>query len=146
MYEKEVKILIYTGLAALGVLGIVKIVKAIGTKRSENVQKKANNVISSNMTISMEQATAIANSLWYAMKDTGTDEDIIRMKLAVLKTPDDWKAVNVAFGLRPYSYYGAPVIGSGENIDLLQWFKKELSSSFYKEVSDKFAQYGLLGI
>ncbi|GET46906.1 hypothetical protein [Capnocytophaga felis] len=79
----------------------------------------------------------IAQDLHDAMKDNGTDFSKIKETLSYLDEPR-FEIVYKRFGMRPYGFYGQPMWGSGTKKNLREWFEKELSSSEYQELKDKF--------
>ncbi len=94
-------------------------------------------------TITVAQATVIANSLETALSDyglntafTGYDWSTIKELLDPL-TQNDFKTVINKFGLRKYG--SIPLLSTGgkttnrmfsEDLNLIEWFRKELYSNF----------------
>lgn len=151
MGDKEKKILFYTALAAAGIIGAVVLVKKIKagveTKSSDRNLRDANDYAPTKMTISEAQAKQIAANLYQAMRDVGTDDNAIRTELARLKTPDDWKAVNVAFGTKDYGTYGAPLYSwlPSSPKTLIGWLREECSGDLLAYIEQQWMANGLTG-
>lgn len=84
-------------------------------------------------TISDTLASTYANQLWNAMKNTGTDTDMISNILNKLQNKDDFKKVYNSFGRRSYYVSGEPTISAYlfgyDDLDLVEWFNKEVGYS-----------------
>ena len=102
---------------------------------------------STERTIDDQSAQSIARALYEAMDGMGTDEDLIYDVLIERNrlTSGDIVAVNKAFGVQKYGTYGSPWWGDGEDLNLVEWFSRELSntSSLYKLLQTKFNQAGI---
>ena len=98
-------------------------------------------------TIDDTTAASIARALFEAMDGVGTDEDLIEEVLILRNrlTSGDIVAVNKAFGIQKYGSVGTPWWGDGEDLNLVQWFMRELSngSSLYHVLQSKFTQAGI---
>ncbi len=80
-------------------------------------------------TITDEGAQNIASSLFSAMADLGTDEDLIYSSLKGLSKADFAKVYN-AFGFKPYlPHLGMEDEYFGTDYDLVSWLTFELSAS-----------------
>lgn len=112
-----------------------------------NMEEERALMKSNERTIDDTTAQSIAQALFIAMDGTGTDEDEIEAVLITRNrlTSADIVAVNKAFGIQQYGTFGKPWWGSGEELNLVGWFKKELSngSSLYKVLQTKFTQAGI---
>ncbi|MCQ2232058.1 MAG: hypothetical protein MJZ30_09455 [Paludibacteraceae bacterium] len=98
-------------------------------------------------TITQAQAKEIANRLYNAMKDSGTDEDEIeRLIIGNKLTTEDLKMVVLAFGTKKYGTFGSPLFDwmDGTSLNLREWLKKECSSSLMEKLNIKFDQAGFL--
>lgn len=144
-------VLVVGGAAAVALIfGAYKI---FGSKDKEkesadNILDKTTDEINTKAkTITETQAHEIANRLYNAMKDVGTDEDEIE-KLIIGKklTSEDLKMVVKAFGTRKYGTYGSPMFDfmGGTSLNLREWLDKECSSSLMKLINIKFEQAGFL--
>lgn len=102
---------------------------------------------STERTIDDQSAQSIARALYEAMAGTGTDETAIYDILIERNrlTSADIVAVNKAFGVQQYGTFGSPWWGDGEDLNLVEWFSRELSntSSLYKILQTKFNQAGI---
>lgn len=82
-------------------------------------------------TISEPQAKAYANQIYSAMKNAGTQENVIKAIMNGING-EDFKMIYNAFGVRSYYNYGAPSITAYifgyDDIDMISWFKKEVDS------------------
>lgn len=84
-------------------------------------------------TISETLASTYANQLWNAMKNAGTDTDMISSVLNKLQNKEDFKKVYNSFGRRSYYVTGEPTISAYlfgyDDLDLVEWFNKEVGYS-----------------
>lgn len=122
-------------------------------KRQKRLQERVNSeeeralMKSQERTIDDTTAASIARALFEAMDGVGTDEDLIEEVLISRNrlTSGDIVAVNKAFGVQKYGTTGSPWWGDGEDLNLVQWFMRELSngSSLYKVLQSKFTQAGI---
>lgn len=133
-------------LCAAAFLGIRKYIK---TKQANAQTEKLNQsiqetkVTTANLTITQAQADMLANKLYGAMADTGTDEKQI---LACLegRTADDVRLIYKTFGVKPYGTTGKPTFSFyAKDLDLTGWLRKELSGSTLKKVQAIFENAGI---
>lgn len=99
-------------------------------------------------TLTEAQAKSIANQLYNAMKDVGTDEDTI-MRIMGNYNGTDLAMINAAFDLREYWTHGAKKwynFGDGDKLPLIDWFRKELSGDDLEEVENRFRVAKITGI
>ena len=99
-------------------------------------------------TLTEAQAKSIANQLYNAMKDAGTDEDTI-MRIMGNYNGTDLAMINTAFDLREYWTHGAKKwynFGDGDKLPLIDWFRKELSGDYLEEVENRFRVAKITGI
>ena len=99
-------------------------------------------------TLTKAQAKSIANQLYNAMKDAGTDEDTI-MRIMGNYNGTDLAMINAAFDLREYWTHGAKKwynFGDGDKLPLIDWFRKELSGDYLEEVENRFRVAKITGI
>lgn len=92
------------------------------------------------MSKSMDAIMSIADGLYAAMDDIGTDEAAIFRFLEGLNT-EDLKAVYKAFGVRAETIFWMFDIKKG---DLFVWFRDELSAGDYARVVEIFSKTGLV--
>ena len=136
---------VVVGIVAFSVIknitqGVDNIFSFKKTKRRD--QFSAQNVNTSNVTITKDQADIYARQLWSAMQDAGTDEEAIETIIDNLQTGDDYKMVFNAFELNTYFLFArgdslSKWLNISEDLDLNQWFKKELSPTSDKKLYDK---------
>lgn len=122
-------------------------------KRNAELKKIANSEMevalqnSTQQTIDEMRAVEIAKALFTAMDGVGTDENAIEDILILRNrfTSGDIILINNAFGLQEYGTTGSPYWGSGTPLNLVGWFKQELSntSDLYKVLQTKFNQAGI---
>lgn len=139
------------GAALLG-FGVWRIVKK--SKESKAAEQQAeilNNTLkeldTQKTTITAAQAAEIANLLWQAMKDSGTDTDLIKSLVIDRNlTSEDLKLVVSSFGTKPYAYFGEPEFSflPSENLNLIEWLRRECESSLFELLSIKFKQAGFV--
>lgn len=94
-------------------------------------------------TISDSMANTYANQLYSAMKNAGTNEDLIYPIFKKIEKKDDFRKVYNAFGRR--SYVGALVggsptaldkwLGNYDDFDLIEWLNEEVGYSNYPTYS-----------
>ena len=123
------------------------------SQRKKRIQERVNSeeeralMKSKERTIDDMTAESIAIALYEAMDGIGTDEDAIYNVLIERNrlTSGDIVAINRAFGVQPYGTYGSPWWGDGDELNLVQWFQRELSntSSVYNILRTKFVQAGI---
>ena len=119
---------------------------ANGNKKKSLLDETMKDVDTSKLTISKSDAQDIANRLYLAMKDMGTDETAIENML--LKehnlSSEDMKLIVSAFGTKKYGKFGAPMFEwmGGDDLDLRGWLYRECSDSLYEKLNIKFKQAG----
>ncbi len=80
----------------------------------------------------------VANDLWRAMKDMGTDEEAIFQTLVPV-TPAQFVKVVQAFGTAGYNMNTGTATGIWlEELTLPQWLREELSTSDYNKLKVKY--------
>jgi hypothetical protein len=88
------------------------------------------------VTISDSVANSYANQLYNAMKNAGTDEDLIYSVFQKIEKKDDFRKVYNAFGKKSYYNFGSPTISAWlfgyDDLDLIEWLNKELGNSNFK--------------
>lgn len=146
-------LLIVAGIGAGGFLAYKLYSNAQERARQRKITQRINSeeeralMKSKERTIDDQSAESIARALYEAMDGMGTDEDAIYDVLIDRNrlTSGDIVAVNKAFGIQKYGTYGSPWWGDGEDLNLVQWFTRELSnsSSLYKVLQTKFNQAGI---
>jgi len=92
-------------------------------------------------TFTQQEAQTIADRLYYAMADIGTDESLLFSSLQNLTAQQLIQVYN-AYGTRPYAYTGS-WFGLGYNLDLFGWFNKELSGNQLMRMKQLWAKTGL---
>ncbi len=140
------------GVTAL-IVATVKIVKNIKGGKSrrdadDQLRDETQNALDklNQHTITEVDAKTLADQLFEAMNGVGTDETAIEdILIKSNATATELIAINKAFGVREYGTFGLPWFGSGEQLNLTQWLKRELSSSsnLYEKLKVKFTTSGL---
>jgi hypothetical protein len=89
--------------------------------------------------LTITKAKSIADSLYAAMSDFGTDEESI-FKLLQGLSEDDYKHVYNMFGLRSYNSVIGTRSGSllGDDVNLNIWLSSELSTSDFNKLKNLF--------
>ena len=129
--------------AFLGVRKYIKNKQASAETEKLNTAIQQTTITTSNLTITNEQALTLANKLYGAMADSGTDEKQI---LACLegRTADDVRLIYKTFGVKPYGTTGKPTFSFyAKDLDLTGWLRKELSGSTLKKVQAIFVNAGI---
>ena len=93
----------------------------------QKVESMENSIKKSNCTLTDTAAQSIADNLFNAMNDAGTNEELIYSEFLKIKTSDDMKLVYTKFGVKKYSWYGQFFLG--EFMDLNQWLHEELNTN-----------------
>jgi len=88
-----------------------------------------------------QEALAIADRIWYAMADVGTNESLLFNNLENL-TANQLIMVYNAFGQRPYAFTGN-WFGLGFPLDLFGWFNEELGPQDLMKMKNIWAKTGL---
>jgi len=137
------------GVAVGGLVFIVarKIVKNIKANRLENeaqkqIEQKAANAVST-ATITTGDATTIAAGLKAAMSPVGTDESAIDRLMGRITNGSDMWLVIRAFGEQPYRFGGYSTSSSARKLNLIGWFREELSGSRLKNIENNLAEWGI---
>ena len=146
-------LLIVAGIGAGGFLAYKLYASAQERARQKKITQRINSeeeralMKSQERTIDDQSAQSIARALYEAMDGIGTDENAIYDILIERNrlTSGDIVAVNKAFGVQKYGTTGSPWWGDGDDLNLVQWFSRELSnsSSLYKILQTKFNQAGI---
>lgn len=140
------------GITALSVTALVIGVRVVKRIREGKTEKELTHAVESltttdkevPQTISTEQAKLFANTLFEAFNVwNGTDTDVVKSVIGKLKNGKDWLAVIKAFGVKPYGTTGTPWFGDGIQLDLVGWFRKELSGSLMQEIETQLEKYGI---
>lgn len=151
--DKTKKVMGYVflgGVAALGIWGIVHLVKNASAelsakKKAKNDRSDATDYVEGRK-LTDEQAKEVAEKLFDAMDGVGTN--LLTIKKLLIEddpSPKDVIAIHKAFGIRDYGTFGSPWIGSGDKLDLRGWINREVSSltTIYMLLSQKFKDAGL---
>lgn len=112
-----------------------------GTSKSVAPSIATMTIASNNLTINVDEAGLMAQSLYNAMQGFGTQEDVIYSVFERIKTRDDLLLVIKRFGLRK-NLNGTRAAFIGRDINLIGWLKEDLKESELakiKPVFDKFA-------
>lgn len=151
--DNQLKMLVKAaGITALSVTALVvgvRIVKRIREgKETKELSNAVNNLTTTDnevkQTITADQAKLFANNLFEAFNVwNGTDTDVVKTIIAKLHNGKDWLAVIKAFGVKPYGTTGTPWFGDGTLLDLVGWFRKELSGSLMQDIETQLAKYGI---
>lgn len=80
---------------------------------------------------------SVAETLHEAMKNTGTDEDMVFEALTGI-SPVEFASVIKAFGYRLYNTYTGTSYMAVNKYPLKTWLKEELSESDYKTLKNNF--------
>ena len=137
------------GIAVGGFVFLIgrKIIKNIKATRLENeaqrqIEQKAATAVST-ATITPGDATTIAAGLKAAMSSVGTDEGAIDRLIGRINNGSDMWLVIRAFGEQPYRFGGYSTSSSARKLNLIGWFREELSGSRLKNIENKLAEWGI---
>lgn len=132
------------GVVTLTVVGY-KIAKR-NKQTSENSYQILEDVVKNVPADTISEATAkdVANKLYEAMRDNGTDSDIIKSLLIdTTRTSNDLRMVVAAFGLKKYNLTGDPLFEwMGKDLDLIGWLNQEVSGELHTQLKAMFRQAG----
>ena len=124
-----------------------KIIKNIKANRLENeaqrqIELKAASAAST-ATITAGDASTIAAGLKAAMSPVGTDERAVDNLMARIKNGSDMWLVIKAFGEQPYRFGGYSTSSAARKLNLIGWFREELSGSRLKNIEAKLSEWGI---
>jgi hypothetical protein len=132
------------GLATLAVVGY-KIAKR-NKQSSQNSYEILDEVVKNapSDTISAATAKDVANKLYEAMRNNGTDTDLIKSLLVdTTRTSNDLRMVVAAFGVKKYNLTGDPLFDwMGKDLDLIGWLNQEVSGELLTQLKAMFKQAG----
>lgn len=122
---------IVVGVVVLGFVAnkFIKWFKSIQPiKDKETVDRYKQEVDKNNRSYSESQYLGWADSLYGAMRGRGTTEESIYSILGKMKTIDDWRQLNIAFGVRgEEGYWSGDIRGN-----LTSWLQSELDEDEQK--------------
>ena len=95
-----------------------------------------------NLTITPSDAALFANTLYGAMLDIGTDEEIIFSTMDKVKSKDDMLLVIKTFGMKQY-LWGARAAFLGQDYNLIGWLRFELNDKEIAKIKPKFDEWGI---
>ncbi len=95
-----------------------------------------------NLTITSSDAALFANTLYGAMLDIGTDEEIIFSTMDKVKSKDDMLLVIKTFGMKQY-LWGARAAFLGQDYNLIGWLRFELNDKEIAKIKPKFDEWGI---
>lgn len=131
----------------LGYFGYQKLIKKEDNQSKNVLDDTLNNLQNKTRNINDADAADIANRLYLAMKDMGTDEEEIE-KLLVKKTltSADVIAIVKSFGTKKYGTYGSPAFEwlGGDDLDLRGWLRKEVSDDLMDKINIRLTQAGFV--
>ena len=132
------------GLATLAVVGY-KIAKR-NKQSSQNSYEILDEVVKNapSDTISAATAKDVANKLYEAMRNNGTDTDLIKSLLVdTTRTSNDLRMVVAALGVKKYNLTGDPLFDwMGKYLDLIGWLNQEVSGVLLTQLKAMFKQAG----
>lgn len=143
------KIVLAGGVLIGGMLSLALLIKLLkkdtvtveGERMAQAISQLPLNT--SNVTLSSNDLTMMAQQLMAAMDRTGTDEDSIYRVFQRIVTRDDLVALIKAFGVHRYYLWGRSE-KRGAYLNLTEWLKKELSgSTFDKNVAAIYQKFGM---
>ena len=143
------KLVLVGGVLIGGTLSLALLIKMLkkdtvtveGEKMAQAISQLPLNT--SNVTLSGNDLTMMAQQLMAAMDRVGTDDDSIYRVLQRIATKDDLVALIKAFGVHRYYLWGRSE-SRGAYLNLTEWLKKELSgSAFEKNVAAIYQKFGM---
>ena len=134
------KIVMIASLLFISIIVFWKVVRALLVKLGI-MKLPVLSVNSFNLSKSMEEISVISDYQYSAMNRLGTKDALLFNSISDLNV-DDLKAVYNTFGIRKYDRWkGSKIIG--DNLDLLQWYKEELSPAEKTKMRDIWKVTGL---
>lgn len=138
------------GVASVVFIAMYKLKKAKESKRNDDGTPRHSapsiadmTVVSSNLTITPDDAALMAQTLYQSMQGFGTKEetvyDIINNKL---KTKDDLLLLISKFGLRK-NLWGTRAGFIGADINLIAWLNIDLSKRELDKIRPTFERFGI---
>ena len=143
------RLIIIGGVAVGGMLSLALLIKLLkkdtvvveGERMAQAISQLPMNV--SNVTLSSNDLTMMAQQLMSAMDRVGTDEDSIYRVFQRIATKDDLVALIKAFGVHRYNLWGRSE-SRGAYLNLTEWLKRELSgSAFEKNIAAIYQRFGI---
>ncbi len=113
-----------------------------GTSTKVAPTLKSMRIESSGLSITTSDAALYASTLYTAMVDFGTEEEIIYSVIDKVKTRNDMLLVIRTFGVKKY-LWGSRAAFIGQNINLVGWLRAELSSREIARIKPKFDNWGI---
>jgi len=128
----------------IGVLAIKNMLKRNPDGTSSKVAPSLKDTVidRQNLTINVSDASLFANTLYGAMQNFGTDEQVIYSTIDKLQTKDDMLLVIKAFGMKKY-LWGARDPWFGQETNLIGWLRSELSKKEVAKIKPKFDEWGI---
>jgi hypothetical protein len=128
----------------IGVLAIKNMLKRNPDGTSSKVAPSLKDTVidRQNLTINVSDASLFANTLYGAMQNFGTDEQVIYSTIDKLQTKDDMLLVIKAFGMKKY-LWGARDPWFGQETNLIGWLRAELKKKEIAVIKPKFDEWGI---
>lgn len=137
---------ILTGVGLILVVrGLVKHQKggnSDGTKPSVAPSIADMKIEAKNLSISLDTAALMAQTLYQAMASFGTDEDAIYAVFSKVKSKDDLLLLIKQFGLRK-NLWGSRAGIIGQNVNLITWLNTDLSKRELKKIRPLFDRFNV---
>jgi hypothetical protein len=135
--------------AGVGLLLILKTVikrkkntNSDGTKPSIAPSIADIKIVSSNLTISPDTAALMAQTLYQAMANFGTDEDAIYSVFNKIQSKDDLLLLISKFGLRK-NLWGTRAGFIGQDVNLITWLNTDLSKRELSKIRPVFDRFNI---
>mgnify|MGYP003148062274 FL=1 len=128
-------------IGAIG-LGVLFVLNRFKKKQVQNVDVPVDPTALTTSGITNAEAVRIANRLYNAMYDFGTNENQLFANLQPLSASDLIKVYN-AYGQKDYALVGS-IPFTGSSLDLFGWFQKELGKNDLNRMRDLWAKTGLI--
>lgn len=135
--------LVIIGVAAVSIPVVLILKKNLSGVFSKSDSEKtvndlAKEVNRNRLTYTEGQYKAWAGMLYQAMNGAGTNTDTVNRVIGYMKNPDDWKFLQVSFGVRKSTQYFTDYSGT-----LTEWLEDELSSSEFNKIVDILRKIGV---
>lgn len=137
------KKVIFIGVGTLaGVIAVIVVAKQVvklirGREGKKGVNAAKSEIKGSDLSFSNATYQQMADTLYSAMKGSGTDYNAIERTLKRLKTKSDWNKLVVTFGVKKISHWYYEFEGN-----LVEWLNDELGEGEQDNINEILSKIG----